>query len=432
MQRRHVLNTLVICLSLLPNLLGCAPAATEVDPVEDLVGARKDATTPTPRPAFTDQRVPDGKLAAQACPIAGANPEPPEGAALMDPGRLKEYLNLGGSLQDLQAALAKAGLLPQEGLGFVQSDFDGDGYLEAAFGFARSEQNQGQAGFLHFFLCRESHFELQSLPGRSISGASAVIHAAEDFDGDGSVDLLVTWQQCGAHTCFVHTALMMWRAGEMQNRLEGTSDDLASPEIQLVEPRQAGAIAIQITAQGVASAGAGPPRRVRRTWRWNPSDSTYKPEPDTLLPSNFRIHVLHDADAAARAGDFESALAGYLRVIVDDELEEWGALQQSRESLTAFAAFRRLHTLLILDDREGAAAALDTLRLDVPEGAPGSEYLELAEIFWGAFQSVGDVDEACSTALEQVTANPSRYLDPLYYGYANPVYETEDLCPGTG
>lgn len=429
MPRRQLLQTLALALSLLPNLLGCGAAPPDRTLQNEPAPSAVSSTTPAPDPGPT---TPGEKLIPRPCPTASMRPELPHGSALRNPVTLGTYLTQGGSISELRSSLAEAGLLPREGLGLVQADFNGDGWLDTALGLAEPEQQDGKAGDLHVFLCREDQFVLVSHSGRSIEGAPAVIDAGADFNGDGSQDLLVTWRRCGAHTCFVHTALLMWHAGEMQDRFEGSSDDLPSPEIEVLEPGDKGTLAIQITGHGVASVGAGPPRRVRRIWRWDATDSTYKPEADVALSSNFRIHALHDADAAARAGDYETALAGYRRVIEGDDLEDWGPSPQSRESLMAFATFRLLHTLLILEEYGQAAETLDSLRSDHLEEASGSAYRELAQVFWGAFQSSADVDEACRVVLDHVDADPPRYLEPLYYGYANPVYEAADLCPVAG
>jgi hypothetical protein len=61
---------------------------------------------------------------------------------------------------------------------------------------------------------------------------------------------------------------------------------------------------------------------------------------ETLGPSNFRIRALHDADAASKKGDYETALALYERVINDETLDDWIEPDTERANLSAFAKYR--------------------------------------------------------------------------------------------
>jgi hypothetical protein len=116
-------------------------------------------------------------------------------------------------------------------------------------------------------------------------------------------------------------------------------------------------------------------------------------------------------------------------VIEQDDLQDWGDEERARGTLRAFAAFRRVHTLLVLDEHEQAAQELEALRSEHPQGAPGAVYADLAERLWEGVQTTGDVDQACRQVHTHAATHPSRYLEPLYYGYANPSYEIEQLCP---
>jgi hypothetical protein len=432
MRRNQTTETALILLILLPILAGCnAPIFDRTTQDVQEPGA-KIAASPTPHAAPPEESPFPDSPAPGACPVHPSTPNLPALDSLQDPGlALLTFLNQGGSIGRLRAALDDAGVLPDDGLALVQADFTGDELLDVAMGLAPTSLGDGRAGLLLFYPCQGDQYLLETVPGPSTEGMPAMIQSADDLNGDGIQDLLVTWRRCGAHTCSLLMAALTWRADHLENRLEGTSEDLPSPTLELLDTGPSNATKIEITSHGVASAGAGPPRLVTRTWVWDSTEKTFKPEPDVQHPSNFRIHVLHDADSASQAGDYTAALSGYQRVIKQESLEDWGDVAQARATLRSFATFRRIHTSLILGDHESAAQAMEALRREHPQGTPGFVYANLADLLWDVFQATGDVDQSCREVQAQASIDPERYLEPLYYGYANPTYEIEQLCPLT-
>lgn len=420
----------VISLILLLNLVACNAPAKSSSTQEAQQPAIEGTASPTPHFATVVSDPSRDIPGSGACPIPAATAQPPDLGSLQDPGpELLTFLNQGGALDRLRTALGQAGLLPEDGHGIIQADFTGDGLLDVALGLSGAHPSDDRAGPLLTFPCQGDHYNLEVIPSPASAGIPAVIQSTMDLNGDDVSDLLVTRRRCGAHTCSIQTSALIWQTDHLEDRLEGTSEDLPSPTLQILDAGPSGAASIQITSHGVASVGAGPPRRITRTWVWDPADESFKPEPDVLGASSFRVHVLHDAEAAARAGDYAAALSGYQRAIEQDELQDWGDEAQARGTLSAFAAFRRVHTLLLLDEREQAVQEMEALRNEHPQGAAGAVYADLAERFWDAYQASGDVDQACRQVYAYASSAPSRYLEPLYYGYANPSYEIEQLCP---
>jgi tetratricopeptide (TPR) repeat protein len=328
--------------------------------------------------------------------------------------------------------LEAAGLLPRHLLGIevAWTDITGDGRPDVALSVVSPHSDAfPPSGRLYLFACQGDHYQLAFASPELPDYSAPVIHAAQDLTGDGQADLLISRTACGAHTCTAQIEVLLWRSGALENRLEGASDDLPSPVIEVRGPTPQGTFDIAVTGTGINSIGAGPYRQRTRTWSWDPASQTYVPGADVLLESNFRIHVLHDADQAAAMGDFAEALALYGQVIEDDALDDWISGNQGRANLSAFAMYRRVLTFLRWGKPVEAQAAYQALLAAHPAGSPGSAYAQMAEAFWSAYQSEADLAKACTVAQGFAASNAEQVLDPLYFGYANPAYTASDICP---
>lgn len=360
----------------------------------------------------------------RAClPVSGQPPLP----ALDDPAAaapaLLQYLNEGGD----PVALVEG----EASLDLTKLDFDGDGWVDLAFVLRDMEVAAPQPpGSLLLFHCQQGSFEIAH-SSRPLSDRSAPdIHSSEDLNGDGNEDLLVSRQRCGAHTCVAEFQVLLWFQGRIENRFEGQTDDLPSPRVE-VQISESGAAEIAITATGINSVGAGPFRPLTRIWSWDRASGRFRPTGEQEHSTDFRIHRLHDADALALEGQPADALALYEHVIVDASLRDWGDPERERRVLSAYARFRQVTSAIQLEDREQAEHYLEFLRSAVQPDGPGAPYLGLAEAFWSAYQLTESLTAACLEAQAYAAAHREGVLDPLYFGYANPDYSPEDVCPLT-
>jgi hypothetical protein len=252
--------------------------------------------------------------------------------------------------------------------------------------------------------------------------------SSEDLNQDGRQDLLIARRRCGAHTCSAQVQFLVKAEGGLANRLEGTTDDLPSPQVQVHQQGEAPA-AIEITATGINSVGAGPFRPFSRIWSWDETAGVYRPTEERQSQTDFRIHKLHDADEAAKQGNYEEARSNYQRVIEDETLGDWVQPEQERELLAAYARFRLVTLAIQAGDAAEAESQLTTMQAVIDADSLGEPFLEMAEIFYQIFQQTSDYQQACQSAQAFAAAHRTEILDPLYFGYANPTYTAEDLCP---
>lgn len=389
-------------------------------------------TTSSPSAPTTTSTVAPTPTSAgpRPCPVPSGNPPVPGLESALDLGAsLLSYFNGGGSADALQAAMEAAHRVPAGSLGISQVDVNADGWLDLAGSTADPHsQANPPGGTLWVLVCSGQGYIL----GYSLTPPAAgapVVHNVEDLTGDGSADLLIGLPTCGAHTCFEKADVLVWTGSTLEGRLEGTSEDLPSPAFEVLPAPAPRPAQIEIRGTGIASVGAGPYRPVVRTWSWDAARGWFVVTSDVTLSTNYRIHVLQDADRADREGNYALAQDLYYRVVTDDSLDDWAYGEEGRQNLAAYATFRKVLTYLQMGDLGDAQVAYGILQNGHPSGAIGHSYAEMAQAFWEEYGASGNLAAACTAAQAYAAAHPAEILDPLYYGYANPAYIAQDICP---
>jgi hypothetical protein len=287
-------------------------------------------------------------------------------------------------------------------------------------------------GVLLIFGCSEGSYVSLYREGRAdpeMFDPEVHIVQVGDMNLDDLPDVVYVLRNCGAHTCFEQLNILGWNGAQLVSLMGGTLD-LPYPTYTL------GVGQIEAVSGGIGSVGAEPQRGYAEIWSWN--GDVFTITKTIREPPVYRYHALLDGDRALRAGNYLTATETYERVIHDDILESFiGVIMQTdgadeRAFLTAFARWRLLLTYLQMGDVRSAQAEIDRLRADYPPGVPGHEVAEMAGLFWeGHLQGEGIV-QACAG----IVAAAERYASVLEffnnnYGYANPWWEPEDLCPVT-
>lgn len=392
---------------------------TAVPTSEQMTAATSPPATPTSAPQ-------------SGCPIPpGSPPQPDLSAPFNWALELQDYLNNGGLIEPLAESLSSQPGPDGSTAGVVRRDLTGDGFEDLAVVLYGDQQDIDPSGSLLIFRCDKDRYRLaySSAPGQNLG--PPVLVTVQDLNADGVPELLFTRQSCGAHTCFKQVEILRWDRSAFVNLFEGRSDDLPSPSLEIAGPQNDGSYHIEITAQGISSAGAGPYRQFTREWQWSKEESKFVLAGEQLAPPSFRIHLLHDADDAASAGNFDAALLMYQRVREDGRLDDWIKGETGYAELAAFAAYRQMTMYTVMGRLEEASQAVGFLQEAVPEGSPGYGMRLLAENYWGAFSQAQDLSAACASAQRFADQHAAEVLEPLQYGYANRIYTAADVCPPT-
>jgi hypothetical protein len=341
---------------------------------------------------------------------------------------LQAYLNQGGLVEPLAEKFASIRGPGGSTADILRRDLTSDGLEDALVVLYESDQQAEPLGSILVFRCDKNRYKLaySSSPAQNLG--PPVLIALQDLNADGVTEILYSRETCGAHTCFQQVEILRWDRSGFKNLFKGRSDDLPSPSIQIVGPVSDGSYRIEITAEGISSVGAGPYRKFTRIWGWSAERSSFVVLDEQLAPPTYRIHMLHDADDAATAGNLEAALIMYQRVREDGDLDDWVKGESGQAELSAFAAFRQINIYVLLGRLDAAQQAIDFLKASIPEGSPGHGIRLIAELYWQAYLETRDPEAACASAQRFAGQQPAQVLEPLQYGYANRTYTPADMC----
>jgi len=367
----------------------------------------------------------------QPCPVESSNPALPALSGFESfPSQIQAYLNQGGGLEDLGQLMEADQLDPHEGLPYSRQDFTGDGLEDIVISILKGDGAQiAPAGSLLLFVCQDDQYQLAYTSPPSTELAAPFIRAAQDLTGDNIPELLTTRESCGAHTCSFEVNVLSWQDDALRSIFPDVTTDIPLPFVDLEGPQDNGSYNIVVTGSGIASAGAGPYRRFSKVWTYDPGTGQYQYSHSYLHESNYRIHLVHDADQAVLGGNLETALDLYEQVIDDDSLDDWAVGEEGARTLAAYATYRRVLTFLQLDQIEAARAELTLLESSFLPDTSGYGYVALAQTVWNQYQSNGNLAAACLAAQDYAQTHSQTILDPLYYGYANQTYVAGDICP---
>jgi hypothetical protein len=259
---------------------------------------------------------------------------------------------------------------------------------------------------------------------RKVEGAGLLnlLHVG-DINGDGKTDLVWTDTTCGAHTCFSTLFVESWDGKAYQDWIVG-EPTIANGEYTFKDA-VAGGSGEEIIVHGgvVGSAGAGPQRA------WTETYASTKGGPYELFnlvydDSNCLYHHILDAnDTFARwtKAGFEPAIKAYQIAINDTELESCGTIPDELATLRDFARFRLIVSLV----SGGKSQEVESVKADM-----GNQALRGAvEAFLDSYLESHSVIQACRDVTTYATANPASWNFLADWGYANPTFTAQDLCP---
>ncbi len=431
----RLLSRFAPCLLLLA-LLACAPAIPAVAPTAQPAQQENPTALPmptqipeptaTPPPSTLVPAPTEGAPApyptSQQPVTIGAAPADLPGVLAAIPQTLQEY---GGDLGALYARLQEWKVLDEQP-GFREYDLDGDGKPEvlltlmapvadpqaAPLSGPRALVVLGQEG--SGWALRDSKLYDQA--------SNLAVPRIADLTGDGRPDLVVTYQDCGAHTCFLTVDVLSYEGGRLQSRLpQPLSQSYADMKLELRD----GKPTLALHGGEIGSVGAGPVQARTDYYAW---DGQGFRRVDTVWdPSNLRLHVYQAGDRALRKGDLKGAAELYQRVISDATLLQTGMADEKaeRHALEAFSYYRLVTVYAALGDRGAAQKALDALKKDYAD----HPCLALAQAFWDAWEPTGNVSAGCAAATAYAAEHEADVGGSFgYYGYANPLPGVGDFC----
>jgi len=382
--------------------------------------------------------------AASPTPTGEAPPLPNKPADFGDlPAAIAQYLTAGGGSADCLQALFEAWQMPADGTTpCATADLDGDGRDEYVVRIAREAEApaspNGLEGTVLVFDedggAYTAVFRLQDLQDALLLPVAEgllpdpAILAVKDVNGDGRAEAALTSTQCGAHTCSVTLCLVASSAGAYASLIESPAGDggcigAPSAEDQVrFEDADGDGVSDLLFREGlIGSVGAGPQRGSLHTYRWN--GERYVLAGTEYESSNVRYFKVRDADDALAGGDYETAVKLYREAANSSDL-----LEAEFGEPTELRSYARFRIGLALAQKGDSAAALTALD-EAVAAEPDALHSQLAARFRQGYAKVKHVSPGCAAARDFVQANLDAFAALWDYGYANPEFDSDALCP---
>jgi len=409
--------TLALC-PLLTYLIGCdaigSPYPTVPRPFPSPTLEAAVMATPTRDPTAQPRRSPT------------AVPSPPRPEDLADyPAAIVTYLNdTAGDVDGLRAMLEGWETLADvTDLLRVDVDDDGEGELLLIIVGPSEEYVVNRTGDL---LVIDIHAEKYALAyqatGDSLLTDPALLEV-DDINSDGHTELAFTSTSCGAHTCYTRVHIVASGKGTYKDLTDG------GIEMSYVEPRFSdwdndGVLELMMYGGTIGSIGAGPQRARTEIYRW---DATKYALSETIYdPSNYLYFKVLDANQALLDGELERAGMLYEDAIQNPSLQIWMD-ENERDQLTSFSHYRLSLTHLLAGDIDSAQVVRDELLAQLPD----SVYAQVVAVLWDAYLRDGDLRTACEEVGTFAAAHPETADMLSDYGYGNPTFTSEEVCPLT-
>lgn len=363
-------------------------------------------TTPTPTPVPLPSPTPVGCAAS----LAGY------------PDLILTYLNTpGNTVPALKTWLAKCSAITEDPEAVVtaaiQSDMNTD--LIIALHDPLQPPPEG-AGTLLVYHSSTAGYKLAH---QAASTGSAALLTTADLNADKRPEIVWADTTCSAHTCFTALHVDAWDGTAYLDWIEG-EPTLASAEFKFADVAPEGS-GQEIVAHGgvIGSVGAGPQRAWTATYI-SPNGEPYTLFTQTYDPSPCLYHKILDANAAFDqwgADGFEAAITAYIEAIDDQTLEACGNIADELATLRDFARFRLTIAQFGGGQPADARATLTQITHAALRGA--------VEAFYNAYMASGSIIQACRDTTTYAQANPGTWQFLADWGYANPSFTAEELCP---
>ncbi len=249
--------------------------------------------------------------------------------------------------------------------------------------------------------------------------APVAVLSVDDINADGIGDLTYVITTCGASTC-THTVHAVSGVGGSVVHL--TPDDglsMSTADISFSDADADGIVEIVLSGGYFGSVGAGVQRGRTETYAWN--GELYELAETVYEPSDLLYFAIIDADSLFDDGLYLDAAQAYGAALASSSLQETGMQENERAELSAYATFRAGLAQL--------ANGGSILYAYFPEDDLGILNNTLSTTFAPAYEASGDLHTACLAVRNHIAANEGAFYDIWQYGYANPEFNAENVCP---
>lgn len=250
---------------------------------------------------------------------------------------------------------------------------------------------------------------------------------ALDINSDGQNDVAWIETTCGADTCFDTVQLYSWDGTSWRN-WTSTKITMANAETSLEDRSEAGqGLEIVLTGGEYGNPAAGPQRSRTEVWG-SVAGAPYTLLEKSLAASDCLYYTVLDANTAFQNGgadDFVQAETLYTQATTDQKLVACGQRENEVAELQSFSLYR----LALIAAYRGQPGVAADLIGTITSLYPGSVYDQVGQSWVAAYGQGGDIGAACTAVTQFAESNPEAVAVLGDYGYANPSFSAEEICP---
>ncbi len=333
-----------------------------------------------------------------------------------------------GSIEVLQSFLTRCGVLAGERGAVQQAALRSGAASDMVLALVDPQaDNGGPLGMLAVLGAGPLGWEVVYQSGLA---ADVDLLALNDVNDDGHPDVVWSDTTCGAQACFTTVHVSSYVDGDFRSWING-STTLASAGISLEDVMpQGGGQELMIRGGVIGAVAAGPQRAIEATWA-SLAGGPYVLVQQSYAPSFCLYHHILDADAAMQAGaqdSYAAAITAYRAAADDPRLVACWIRPNEVDELRAYALYRLAVAYAYAGDRAAADAAVDELG----SRYPNDRLAELARLWWLSYRTTRDAAAACTVAEAFAARQPDTWQRLADYGFANPAFTAEMLCPLVG
>ena len=315
----------------------------------------------------------------------------------------------------------------------VNADLTSDNVNDAVLVFANGEEGRtgadarrgGETGADHQELIILDGGEGHSLSYKIAATGTIELLATQDINADGLTDVVWTDTVCGPNSCFVTVHVRSWDGIEWRDWTKGTIT-MAGASVSLTPSDKPGRPnEIRLIGGQYAGAGAGPQRARLAVWA-STDGAPYALSSERMMPSLCLYHTVVDANHAMTSEMYlEKAQWLYTDAAENQNLQACGERSNELAELRSFALFRLALIAGYESKPELAAERVERLASTYERQI----YAEVGVRWLAAYRQSGDAKTACEAVNNFAEANPEVVNLLAEYGYANPTFAAEDVCP---
>lgn len=270
--------------------------------------------------------------------------------------------------------------------------------------------------------------------GETMGGGVEIV-ALGRLNDDHHIDLITASTGCGAHTCWSGLRFRTWMNGaftisdqprdSVQGYFASENRHYALPYPDFyIEGQGSSNVIVELRGGGIGSVGAGPTPPENLIWHYDPDQQVWLWHAENP-PSPYRIHALVRADEAAVNEDYAAATQLYKQVLFDQALDDMMLFYP--ETIAAYAYFRTGLLQLV----QGDVTATSQLIKETGQRFADSEqhiFYEMSVLLLNKYTSEG-LGAACAAVQSYISQSNTFPYEAFDWGYANPSYDAETICP---